>query len=543
MRKSSKYHVQYNALVVKAISRAVAMAPFLLLIILGFIYGGVFGAAKYYDISSVYILIAAIISLSIFHFVQRKPNVYRYLGFVACVLFFAIYIAGIQTLFFMWIILATIGALNYGKKMVLFLIILLYLIYGIDVLYEYYVRNNNVILYNFAFVTLTALSTYAISNIVFALKTDYANIAKLRHQENFRYAQIQALLNSVDDAIISTDTVGQIQIYNAAALNLFDTNVDIKNMPITDLIKAHTKNDDTTNILDYIQQQRKTVMTEQFFHTFSDGEEMRFHLTVSVIRSNFEGKKEQLKGYILIIRDITRAKSLEEERDEFISVTSHELRTPVTVVEGMLSNLGLMAQKEQLDSKYIKKIDEAHQQTIYLSGMINDLASLSRAEDNTTIKVQPIGIYSEMVALYNDYTDQARTRGLLFNLDVSRDIGVIETNKLYLLEILQNFITNAIKYTPHGSITLSVVRTPSHIRFIVSDTGIGISKTERDDVFKKFYRSEDYRTRETKGTGLGLYVAQKLAHRLNASISLKSRLHHGSTFSLDIQLDQSKEKA
>ncbi len=538
MGKLPARKVQYNELVYKAISRAVAMAPFLLVFILIFIYLGVLGTTRYYSIVSIYILVAAIISLSIFHFIQKKPNVYRYLGFVAAVLFFAIYIAGIETLFFMWIILATIGALNYGRKMVLFLIILLYVVYGIDTLYEYFVLDKNVLAHNFVFVSLTTLSTYAVTNVIFALKTDYTNVVKMRRREEFRYAQIQALLNSVDDAIISVDTKGNIKIYNASALSLFDTNKDIKNMYINDLLNAHTASQKKVDIFSYVKKQHRTIMTEQFFHTYSSGDSMRFHLTVSVIRSNFEENREALEGYIMIMRDITKAKSLEEERDEFISVISHELRTPVTIIEGMLSNLELSAEQNQLDFNYRQKINQAHQQTVYISGMINDLASLSRADNSTPITHEPIGIYNEMVALYKEYNKQARQKGLLFNLDVSQDIGTIETNRLYLIEILQNFITNAIKYTPKGTVSLGVIREKDHVRFVVSDTGIGIAKTEQDDIFKKFYRAEDYRTKETKGTGLGLYVAQKLAHKLGAHISLKSRLHHGSVFSLNVPVSQ-----
>jgi signal transduction histidine kinase len=108
-------------------------------------------------------------------------------------------------------------------------------------------------------------------------------------------------------------------------------------------------------------------------------------------------------------------------------------------------------------------------------------------------------------------------------------------SRLYLHELLQNFITNSIKYTKEGSVTVSVRNKDGLVTFEVKDTGIGISKADQAKVFKKFYRSEDYRTRETGGTGLGLYVATKLAKKLNTTINLSSRLNHGSTFSFAIK--------
>ncbi|HEU4715655.1 MAG TPA: ATP-binding protein, partial [Candidatus Saccharimonadales bacterium] len=120
--------------------------------------------------------------------------------------------------------------------------------------------------------------------------------------------------------------------------------------------------------------------------------------------------------------------------------------------------------------------------------------------------------------------------------------GEVNTSRLYLKELLQNFVTNAIKYTREGSITMVVKRDGDKITFEVKDTGIGISKSDQAKIFTKFYRSEDYRTRETNGTGLGLYVATKLAKKLGTHIKFKSRLNHGSSFSITIPAVEEKVK-
>ncbi|MBI4101239.1 hypothetical protein HY441_02085 [Candidatus Microgenomates bacterium] len=109
------------------------------------------------------------------------------------------------------------------------------------------------------------------------------------------------------------------------------------------------------------------------------------------------------------------------------------------------------------------------------------------------------------------------------------------TSELYVHEILQNFISNAIKYTQHGSITLSAVAAEKGgVRFSVKDTGIGLSATDKKKIFQKFYRSEDFRTRKTRGTGLGLYITVKLAERINGKIWFDSQLNQGSTFYLEV---------
>jgi signal transduction histidine kinase len=101
-------------------------------------------------------------------------------------------------------------------------------------------------------------------------------------------------------------------------------------------------------------------------------------------------------------------------------------------------------------------------------------------------------------------------------------------------EILQNFITNALKYTEKGSVVVGAKPVKDGVLFTVSDTGIGISKSDQERVFDKFFRSEDFRTRATSGTGLGLYVTMKLARIVHAEVSLESELNHGSTFSIFI---------
>jgi signal transduction histidine kinase len=97
---------------------------------------------------------------------------------------------------------------------------------------------------------------------------------------------------------------------------------------------------------------------------------------------------------------------------------------------------------------------------------------------------------------------------------------------------MQNFITNAIKYTQEGSITIGAKQMPDGVKFSVTDTGIGISKGDQARVFDKFFRAEDYRTREQNGTGLGLHVTRKLAQLAHAEISLESELNKGSTFTI-----------
>lgn len=356
-------------------------------------------------------------------------------------------------------------------------------------------------------------------------------------RENNQAAQMHALINSLEDAIIAIDNHGAIKEYNAAALDLFDTNRNIKDVYIDDLLNLVDGTGRKAQLMKIITDDPQLSSIEQYYHKFDDGEAIRLHITVSVVQSSFGKDRTKHEEYIIIARDITQTKLLEEERDDFIAVITHELRTPVAVTEGKLSNLQVIAQNENASQRVKKDISESHDQVLYLASLINDLSSLARAERKEEISTEPIDIASFMNKLYATYQPQAKEQKLLFNIDIAPNVRTIETNRLYLEEMLQNFITNGIKYTKEGSVLLSVTQDSGNIIFSVKDTGIGIAKTDKDRVFEKFYRSEDYRTRETSGTGLGLFVCRRLAERVGARIQLQSRLHHGSTFSIIFPLN------
>jgi signal transduction histidine kinase len=110
----------------------------------------------------------------------------------------------------------------------------------------------------------------------------------------------------------------------------------------------------------------------------------------------------------------------------------------------------------------------------------------------------------------------------------------MKTSRLYVKDILQNFISNGIKYTQKGSVEVTANSMDDKVIFAIKDTGIGVTKAEISKLFQKFWRSEDIHTRETEGTGLGLYIAAKLAGELGAKIDVQSIKGKGSTFSVAI---------
>ena len=365
-------------------------------------------------------------------------------------------------------------------------------------------------------------------------------LTKSREDENFQRERLITLVNSMGDAVVTTDEEGNIKIFNAATLNLLDTNVSLTNKKIDRVLHLYDEEGNRVHAMEQALAHKVVFTRTDLVHKFKDGEQMNLYINFSPIQLSYQGAGD--KGFIFILRDITKEKSLEEERDEFISVVSHELRTPVAIVEGNISNLRILQSRGADQTTLNHALEDAHEQIMYLAKMINDLSTLSRAERGLDAAVEDIDPHELLGEIYKSYVDAAQKKGLKLDLDVQPRLSRINTSRLYLEEILQNFLTNAIKYTKEGTVTLIGHKARGGVYFAVRDTGIGISKSDQRHIFEKFYRSEDYRTRETSGTGLGLYVTRKLAGKMGVTINFESRLNHGSTFSFVVKSsDKPKE--
>lgn len=494
-----------------------------------------------------YALMAAWLIVGIYQFSfkinGRFDAVFRMGSYHVFAALYLVLVSGFSMPFFAgWVILLLANYVFFSARGLRLSLLWLFFVCCIDILVR--LNEPTVVfgnLFSVAAVLIVGLTVVYIGQVQ---EVDAKELTHSKAQENLQRDRILTLINNLADAILSTDNNGVIRVYNAASLGLLDTNQNLNGRPIDDVMILHDRAGQEVNLTHLLKKSRSVVVRDDLTYSIDGSDAIRLEVTISPIRSSFTQHSEALDdGYIIILRDITKAKSLEEERDEFISVVSHELRTPITVTEGTLSNVMLMMERPEFTKETLKtNMAAAHDQVVYLARMVNDLSTLSRAERGVADTPEEIALRPMIHELYNEYQPHAEKKGLHFNLDLSDHLGRVTVSQLYLKELLQNFITNAIKYTTEGSVTLIVTNKNDRITFAVKDTGIGISKSDQQKVFNKFYRSEDYRTRETGGTGLGLYVAAKLAKKLSTKITLTSRLNHGSTFSFSLPTTASIER-
>jgi PAS domain S-box-containing protein len=354
-------------------------------------------------------------------------------------------------------------------------------------------------------------------------------LQKMSHELEAGHKHLQTLVNSLNDAIFVVDEHGRVSDYNDAASDLCDFRGEMRTKPFEKVLvlKPHVnldakpvnllKNNDPQHRRDLSVQDRNSAVTD---------------LEITVQPVQLEGKKTT--DFIVVCKDITKERSFEEERSEFISVASHELRTPVTIMEAALST-ALIA-KDKLDESTRTVIEQAHTHSLYLASIVKDLSLLAHASnDNLPMTFERIDPAKLLTQIAHDFEGQAKQKGLMLKVGIADGLPVVLSTENHIREILQNYVTNAIKYSPSGTIDIGVTASKHDgLIFSVKDNGIGIASADLKHLFTKFFRSEDYRTQQTNGTGLGLYLCKELAQRLNGKVWCESELNKGSTFFLEV---------
>jgi signal transduction histidine kinase len=223
-------------------------------------------------------------------------------------------------------------------------------------------------------------------------------------------------------------------------------------------------------------------------------------------------------------------------KGEFLANISHEFRTPLNSIMGFAQVLRDKPEllKEDKGKRYAENIIVGGQR---LLNMINDLLYLAKAEANKIqLHIEQIKVDEICDAVTSSFSEMTREKNIKVELEVQRDIPTLVTDAGKIQQILENYMSNAVKFTPsQGKITLSVVILDDKtIRFSVTDTGCGIAEADKEKLFQKFGQLGNPLTRESGGTGLGLAISKELADMLAGQVGFESQLDKGSTFWLDI---------
>jgi len=244
-----------------------------------------------------------------------------------------------------------------------------------------------------------------------------------------------------------------------------------------------------------------------------------------------------LRKKIIIIKK-EEIKKMEDRRSGFISIISHQLRTPLSVVKGYLESLaeGDVGQLDSTQQEYVDDALKINKETIKMANDYLDAARL----DATAIDVKPEPV--DLLVVVKEAVEKLQILSRAYNCELKfvepgQKIPIVTADKIKIKQVIENIIANALKYTSgKGSATISLEAQDNKVSFICQDTGIGIPADQMDDLFTKFFRAKNVIHKDTKGSGLGLFFAKSIIEALDGEIDVQSEENKGTkvTFKLPV---------
>jgi len=342
--------------------------------------------------------------------------------------------------------------------------------------------------------------------------------------------EVEALLSSIGDGVIMTDECGRIERINPVALSILGyTEKELLGKWYPKAIVSVSDRGAPVGLID--RPISKAFLTgksisEKMIYRRKDGRMVPVSVTISPMMID-----DHPVGAIEVFRDITVEHEIDRMKSEFISLASHQLRTPLSAINTYTHMLldGFMGPLELPQKKALRTIVSASRR---MNELISTLLNITRMESGS-IAVTPKTINLCRIAseVHKELLHLATEKDIDLSLTLPKISVSTRTDALITKEILSNLVTNAIKYTPdNGRVNITVRSRQQESIFAVADTGFGIPVLSQDKVFTKFFRAHNVVSRETSGTGLGLYLVKGLTETLGGKIWFKSEENKGSTF-------------
>jgi len=345
------------------------------------------------------------------------------------------------------------------------------------------------------------------------------NLLELSNEKS----RTMTLINCMSEGLIATNRAGQIVLMNPAAQKLL--NLPPENV-IGSTVEGLLGNPELEKLIagELETVARTATVTSTEFAVAGE----RF------LQSNtapLHDDKGEVWGSVTVLVDITEDKKLDQLKSDFVSLVSHELKSPVAAIAGYLNLIidGLTTGKPEKEREIIQRSRDKADALLML---INDLLDMSRAERRGVAKVkEPLQLAPILEETLQFYQNEAAAKSLSISMEGVDNLPEVVGNRDDLARLFANLVSNAIKYTPDkGEVRVTGRKRNGHIEVAVSDTGIGISKEEMQKVFGEFFRARNALAHKISGTGLGLAICRRIIDDHHGQITVESEIDKGSTF-------------
>lgn len=345
---------------------------------------------------------------------------------------------------------------------------------------------------------------------------------------------LERVLDSLDEAVIAVDRAGLVVHVNDAAVELLGIDPQravgnhmfaaVPSQPVCDALEDVVRSRVPSDMLPL---QREAVVERE------DAESLQITIAVRPLRVRGRGSGEDAsEGAIAVVQDVTELRRLERARADFFANVSHELKTPVTAIRGIVETLlDDPAMDPPVRDRFLRK---AVGQSDRLSTLVGDILALSRLEsDPGALERVPVDVMHVVSEVLAAAVDTAASRSVRLEHQHSGSPATVIGDEEALRQAVANLVDNAVVHSPAGStVQVAVVGGVDDVTLDVVDTGVGIPEADLERVFERFYRVDAARSRERGGTGIGLSIVKHVALAHGGQVTVSSELGLGSTFSL-----------
>ena len=348
--------------------------------------------------------------------------------------------------------------------------------------------------------------------------------ARLYQETWERSQELETVLQGIGDGVLVADPHLQLLMMNGVAAHIFALGQSPQpGLPLAQILPGNPVLDLLEETLQAGEEAIKEIELE------GHGRD-KAH-TYQALASPMIAEDGQAQGVVAVLRDITAQKELERMKSNFLSVVSHELKTPLHSIKGFVEII-LMGKTGAINELQRDFLGTVKQQTDLLQRQINDLLEFSRLESGQVkLYVEEVALPTLVARVLDKLAPLAQEGELTLHNRLPSDFPAVEGDRLRLEQVLTNLVENGLKFTPAGGdVTVDGVDLGDQVQITVSDTGIGVPPTERDRVFDRFYQVDSSAERAYRGAGLGLTICKHIVAHHGGRIWLEDNEPQGSRF-------------
>ena len=338
---------------------------------------------------------------------------------------------------------------------------------------------------------------------------------------------LQNVLGALPDGLVLVDQQRRIQLMNPQFQRLFRLQEEANGIGLLEIVRDAVVDRAVAGALASGELRSEPV-------TLGRDLESRRELEVTAVP--FVTGKDGIINAVILFRDVTQMRQVEEMRRDFVANVSHELRTPLSIFRGYLETL--LDDPQQPHDELVRILEVMDRHADRLTLLVEDILSLARLETpGARLEYTEIYLPDFLGGILRDWEKRFGTKLLQATLDAQDDLPVISADEHLLQEVISNLLDNAVKYSqPEGKIWLRAQRSGDTVRLSVSDEGVGISARDLPRIFERFYRADKARSRQIGGTGLGLSIVKHIAQLHGGTVEAASAPGRGSTISVLLPL-------